>query len=114
MPESENPYESSKVQSVQNDFLHKWDRWTRIHERGRSSYVWRYGVFGWGFSTALFWILWMGWSQGWDRLPYLVVTALVLFPLSGYVWGIFMWRKIETQYKAERNTPAHILDDRIV
>jgi hypothetical protein len=75
------------------------ERWARVREKGRTRFVWIRGVFGWGIPVAVFWSIWMGWIQGWDRLWILTPLALVLFPIGGYFWGVVMWRKFESAYQ---------------
>lgn len=42
------------------------EKWAKFRERGRSRFVWLYGVLGWGVSTAILFSLWNGFSDGWD------------------------------------------------
>lgn len=67
------------------------EKWAKFRELGRSRFVWRYGILGWGLSTAILFSLWNGFSDGWDGFAFKLIPALVLFPLGGYVWGRCMW-----------------------
>jgi hypothetical protein len=71
------------------------EKWAKFSEMGRSRFVWRYGVLGWGLSTAILFSLWNGFSDGWDGFLFKLIPALVLFPLAGIVWGRFMWWFLE-------------------
>lgn len=71
------------------------DKWAKFREQGRSRFVVRYGVLGWGVSTAILFSLWNGFSEGWDGFYFKLIPALVLFPLGGYLWGRFMWWFLE-------------------
>lgn len=67
-------------------------------KRGRSHFVWRYGVLGWGLSTAIAWAVFMElWQSGLEhfsaaRLAIYLAVALLLFPVGGYLWGRCMWK----------------------
>lgn len=63
----------------------------KIRKLGRSKFIWRYGVLGWGLSTAILFSLVMGYTEGWDGFVFKLIPALVLFPIGGYAWGHFMW-----------------------
>ncbi len=71
------------------------ERWERMRQLGRSRYIWRHGVLGWGVTVAIAWSLSMAWMDGWDQLPILLPLALVLFPIGGYFFGAFMWRVLD-------------------
>jgi hypothetical protein len=58
---------------------------------GRETFVWRYGVLGWGVSTAILFAAWTGYQQGWAAFLVQLPLALVLFPLTGILWGRCMW-----------------------
>jgi uncharacterized membrane protein len=68
------------------------ERRARMIKRGRRSFTLRYGVLGWGVSTAILFSLYQGYSQGWDRLVYWLIVSLVIFPIGGWFWGVAMWR----------------------
>lgn len=75
------------------------EKWSELRKVGRSAFVWRYGVFGWGISTAILFAglecSHNGWQAGLTQLP----IALVVFPLCGVVWGRLMWRFFEWQHR---------------
>ena len=75
------------------------EQWARIRRRGRESYIWYYGVFGWGLTTGVGWAFFMALTQGWDRLPLLMILALIIFPIGGYVFGVIMWKVLEKRYQ---------------
>jgi hypothetical protein len=74
-------------------------RWEATRSKGRSRYIWLFGVVGWGVFTGLIWALILGWQQGWDRLPALLAFGLIGFPIGGYFWGDWMWKRLEKQYE---------------
>lgn len=71
----------------------------KILEQGRSKFVWRYGVLGWGVSTAILFSLLMAGAEGWDGFLFKLILALVIFPIGGYVWGRIMWAFLERKHQ---------------
>ena len=71
---------------------HRAERRARMIKRGRASFALRYGVLGWGISTALLFAFYQGFTQGWDALGYWLGISLVVFPIGGWFWGVTMWR----------------------
>lgn len=67
-------------------------RRARMIKRGRGSFALRYGVLGWGISTALLFALYQGYAEGWENFPRWLIIALVIFPIGGWFWGVVMWR----------------------
>ncbi len=71
------------------------ERWMQVRARGKKRYIWRSGVIGWGVSTgilvgALNRLGGTSWVQS--------ASSLVLFPIGGYFWGLFMWHWMERQF----------------
>jgi hypothetical protein len=71
----------------------------RIRKLGRGKFVLRYGVLGWGISTAILFSLITGFTEGWDGFVFKLIPALIIFPLGGYVWGRLMWAFFERTNK---------------
>jgi uncharacterized membrane protein YhdT len=67
-------------------------RRARMIKRGRVSFTLRYGVIGWGISTALVFALYQGFFQGWESFPRWLGLSLMIFPIGGWFWGVMMWR----------------------
>ncbi|MFN8710231.1 MAG: hypothetical protein ACK526_10855 [Planctomyces sp.] len=57
----------------------------------RSQFVKRYGVLGWGVSTAVIWAVLMAAIESSASLLVLLPIALVLFPIGGYFFGQALW-----------------------
>lgn len=67
-------------------------KWEKTRQRGRASFVLRYGVLAWGLTTGLLFTLVTATQEGADaNVPVTLVASLVLFPLGGIVWGRVMW-----------------------
>jgi hypothetical protein len=80
--------------------------WAKTRQKGRTRYIWLYGVAGWGLATGVFWAVAMAAWQGWDRLPLLLPLALVAFPIGGFFFGRRMWNVFEEQFQqASRDKP---------
>lgn len=81
----------SKKQEVIDKFIAK----------GKWRYVFLYGAFFWGFSTAFLFqgiiILFGG-----TTLANFVIS-MVVFPIAGVFWGLFMWRKLNSQGRSIGN-----------
>lgn len=83
------------------------ERWARLRAGGRSAFVWRQGVVGWGLPAALVTgaykvieRLGLGWP---DALPPdlhlpLALIALV-FPGLGWVLGGWLWTQGEVRHR---------------
>jgi len=63
----------------------RWKRWERTRARGERSYVWRFGVLGWGGALAALWCVRYAVDPN-ARPPWWVGVplAMVLFPAGGY------------------------------
>ena len=57
---------------------------------GKKRFVVRYGVLGWGLSTAALFAVWTFYSKGSVR-PLDVLLPFILFPVGGIAWGALMW-----------------------
>jgi hypothetical protein len=66
-------------------------KWEKLSKLGRSQFVLRYGVLGWGIPTAILFALWQSYANGFDGFLFKLIPALILFPLGGILWGRFMW-----------------------
>jgi hypothetical protein len=73
--------------------------WFRAQSENRTSFIWTYGVLGWGVGTAVLWTVCMTWANGWSNLLTIGIPALILFPIGGYFWGAIMWSYSQTVTK---------------
>jgi hypothetical protein len=71
------------------------DKWAKLSQLGRTQYVLRYGVLGWGIPTAIVFSLIQGYRSGWDGFLVQLILALIIFPLGGILFGRIMWRLLE-------------------
>lgn len=89
-------------------------RWARLRSGGRSAFVWRNGVVGWGLPAAVVTALYkvvetqgLAWPPTLpDELrPALVLIALV-FPALGYLFGGWLWAQGEARFGARLDAAA--------
>ena len=85
-------------------------RWERLRANGRSAFVWRNGVVGWGLPAAVVTAAYkviqeqgLGWPS---ELSSALRTALVLialvFPALGFILGGWLWTQGEARYERLR------------
>ena len=74
------------------------EKWARFRQLGRTQYVVRYGVLGWGVPTAIVFSLIQSYRSGWDTLPFHLIPALIIFPLAGIAFGRCMWKMRENKH----------------
>jgi hypothetical protein len=82
-------------------------RWERQRAMGRSTFIWRRGVFGWGIPVALITIAYqVVQEQGFvwrlvmtQHLKTGIGVAMLVFPLCGYLFGRYLWTTGEENYQ---------------
>lgn len=82
-------------------------RWERNRAMGRSTFIWRRGVFGWGVPVALLTIAYqVVQEQGFvwrlvmtQHLKTGIGVAMLVFPLCGYLFGRYLWTTGEENYE---------------
>jgi hypothetical protein len=74
-------------------------RWAATRAKGRTRYILLYGVLLWGLFTGVFWSIAMSAVQGWERLPIYLIGALIGFPIGGYIFGAWTWKRAEQDYQ---------------
>ena len=82
------------------------EKWARLQLLGRSQFVFRYGVLGFGLLTATLFVLLQGYLHGVTTALFQLVPAFILFPLGGYAWGRFMWWFFEKYHERMSTTDA--------
>lgn len=87
--------------------------WEQQRAGGRTHFIWRRGVLGWGIPAAVLTILYktvqeqgLVWSPRLtDTLRSAIVIAVVVFPLAGWLFGRWLWDTSETRYHARMKEP---------
>ena len=82
-------------------------RWEQRRAGGRASFIWRYGVLGWGLPASLLTIAYaviqeqgIAWSGPFStRLRVAIAVAAVFFPTLGHVFGRQQWESGEQRYR---------------
>jgi hypothetical protein len=85
-------------------------RWERERSRGRSHFIWRRGVVGWGVPAAMLTIAYKAWQLHalggafamTNDLRDGIALSVVVFPLCGYMFGSWLWTREEGEYEAHR------------
>ncbi|MBM4201135.1 MAG: hypothetical protein FJ189_07600 [Gammaproteobacteria bacterium] len=84
--------------------------WERLRSRGRSRFIWSYGVLRWGgfmfcFSLTLFQYRQFGnpWSLDGNALLRLILGGAV-WAYVGYLYGRSVWSRNEREYAARSST----------
>jgi hypothetical protein len=68
------------------------EKLAKISQLGRTQYVLRFGVLGWGIPSAILFSVIQGYRFGWDGFLVQLILALIIFPLGGILFGRLMWR----------------------
>lgn len=80
------------------------NKWAKFSKLGRTQYVLRYGVLGWGIPTAILFAVISGFFDGWDRFLPQLVEGFILFPLIGILCGWIWWRQLERKHASASTT----------
>ena len=79
---------------------------------GRSTFIWRHGVFGWGIPAAVLTVVYkLIQEQGFvwslvmsERLRNGIGVAMVVFPACGWQLGRWQWKMGEAEYERVRRS----------
>ena len=82
-------------------------RWERNRAMGRTTFIWRRGVFGWGIPVALLTIAYqVVREQGFvwrlvmtQHLKVGIGVTMLVFPLCGYLFARYLWTAGEENYE---------------
>lgn len=74
------------------------DKWAKFSKLGRTQYVLRYGVLGWGIPTGILFAVFSGFMDGWDQFLPKLIEGLILFPITGILCGRIWWRQLERKH----------------
>lgn len=72
--------------------------------KGRNNFIWKRGVLGWGLGTAVLWSILMQVISPQEPLWLRPLIAVILFPIGGYVWGVWAWKLAEKKYSDSENS----------
>ena len=84
------------------------ERWEKYRAMGRTDFIVRRGVLGWGLPAALLTVAYKAYQeQGLVLPPHLtdglreaITLALLLFPIAGALFGRWLWTAGEARYHA--------------
>jgi hypothetical protein len=77
--------------------------WAKTRTLGQSAFILKYGILGWGVPTAILWSVLVAADEGLAALPILLLFALTLFPVGGYVFGRVLWAVLERSHTRSRS-----------
>jgi hypothetical protein len=82
-------------------------RWEKTRALGRTDFILRRGVLGWGLPAAILTILYKIIQEQGFTAPQLtaslrtvIAVAVVVFPLAGALFGRWLWTTSEQRYRA--------------
>jgi hypothetical protein len=75
------------------------NKWSETRKIGKGQYILRFGVLFWGVSTGLSFLYLQHFVFEKPINIVSVVLAMVLFPISGYFLGKFIWWMNEIQFR---------------
>ena len=81
--------------------------WEQRRAGGRVSFIWRYGVLGWGLPAALITVAYavvqehgLAWQGPFtSKLRVGIAMAVIVFPALGHLLGRRMWKSGEDRYR---------------
>jgi hypothetical protein len=73
------------------------DKLEKTFALGKKRYIVRYGVLGWGLSTAALFAVWTCYSKGGVR-PFDIILPFIIFPIVGIAWGALMWSFLKKKH----------------
>jgi hypothetical protein len=81
------------------------ERWARLRSAGRSSFVWRYGVFGWGAPCGIVSVFYhvlkergFVWPIHFEHLWLGVIGLVVASGATGYLLAAGLWDACEASF----------------
>jgi hypothetical protein len=82
------------------------ERWERERAQGRTTFVVRRGIIGWGLPAAILTIAYKVLQErGFtthlvlsQNLRIAIAVSVIVFPLCGYLFGHWLWREGEARY----------------
>jgi hypothetical protein len=79
-------------------------KWEKIRAKGKKNFVIFNGVIGWGVPTAILYTILISfmenYSLSFDRDFFeLLIISIVLFPIGGVFYGLWVWSWTEKIYK---------------
>ena len=84
--------------------------WQAIQARGRRSFVWRSGVLGYGgFMFMVMTVIGLVGNSRilhrWTDFAVAIGINLVIWPLAGYFFGLFMWNRLQKRFAGPSKSP---------
>ncbi|MBS4537486.1 hypothetical protein GOQ27_03375 [Clostridium sp. D2Q-11] len=88
----------------------QFHKWTELREKGKTKYVWIYGVIFWGIPVAilseiLVQLLDGNYSFGFlynNDFYYKFLGRLIIFSIAGIFYGLSSWKSNEKKWNVEK------------
>jgi len=86
----------------------------RIRAKGRKHYLVYTGIIRFGMPMFVLTTLWNWYEKyGWHIPPrgylwFSVISGLVIWPVAGYCWGAFMWKRLFEEPRSEISTGKNL------
>ncbi len=80
----------------------RMQKWEKTRSKGKNNFILKTGVLYWGISTGVLWSIFMffqGESRTIARFLAYFIPALILFPIGGLFWGLWVWNITEKKYR---------------
>lgn len=74
------------------------ERWAMTRSKGKSSYIFTYGILFWGLPMALVMSLYLHYRGNLPWIPTIYFTVPIPIIL-GLLWGFIMWSFFENRYQ---------------
>jgi hypothetical protein len=84
---------------MQNKQSNKWENTRKL---GLFKFVLFYGVLYWGVTVGILWSVVMQLMNPIDPWYFRPLIALVLFPIAGIFFGLYMWNLNEKKFKSTK------------
>ena len=82
----------------------RWQEWEKVRLKGSRHFIWFNGVLIFGLvPAALFSAVVVGFNFS---TPSIIPIAFIIFPISGYIWGLIVWRLSEGGFAKRHGLPA--------
>lgn len=82
--------------------------WGKVRQQGKRSFVWKQGVLTWGVTVAVLSSLIGLFLRDYTLVELLIrlFFSLIIFPVFGYFWGLWVWNLSEKRYQEKVQAEA--------
>lgn len=73
--------------------------WEKERAKGRKTFIWLYGILGWGVTMAISFSFVKPWVGNEPLSAVQILLSFTLFPLGGIILGLLVWKQKEKRYE---------------